>query len=128
MRSLPPASCLPATRARIGPACRSNRSAANARCYWRDSVPFALDYVATSIEARPITVKFKTKGGKLDFRVDAKDVLWAKQISSVWPSSGFFETVKTGEYDLQLVLDTGHGLAQSSKLHIWVDAAKPVKK
>jgi hypothetical protein len=81
--------------------------------------------VATSIAARPITVKFKTKGEKLDFRVDAKDVLWAKQISSVWPSSGFFGTVKTGEYDLQLVLDTGHGLAQSSKLHIWWTLPSP---
>jgi hypothetical protein len=55
-------------------------------------------------------------------RIDAQRLLWAKEISSIWPSATFFSTVKTGDYDLQLVLETDKGRVETAKLNIHVDA------
>ncbi|SRR5258706_569159 len=84
--------------------------------------------VGVSIEARPIRLQFKNKDDKIDFRIDAQHLLWAKEISSVWPSSALFSTVKSGDYDLQLVLETDKGRVESSKVKISIDASKPPKQ
>jgi hypothetical protein len=79
------------------------------------------------IEPVPIHLRFSSKGDKIDFRIDAQHVLSAKEISSVWPSSAFFSTVKSDVYDLQLVLETRNGLGESPKVTISIDATKPAK-
>src|ERR1700688_1569965 len=81
-----------------------------------------------SIEPRPIHLQFKNKADKIDFRIDAQHVLWAKEISSIWPSSGLFSTVKSDDYDLQLVMETDNGRVESPKLKISIDATKPPKQ
>ena len=81
-----------------------------------------------SIEPRPIHLQFKNRGDKVDFRVDAQHLLWAKEISSVWPSSGLFSTVKSDDYDLQLVMETDNGRVESPKLKISIDATKPPRQ
>jgi hypothetical protein len=80
-----------------------------------------------SIKARPIHLQFKNKDDKIEFRIDAQHLLWAKEISSVWPSSAFFSTVKSDVYDLQLVLETRNAVAESPKVTISIDATKPAK-
>src|ERR1700722_10923845 len=78
-----------------------------------------------SIEPRPIHLQFKNRGHKVDFRVDAQHLLWAQEISSVWASSGLFSTVKSDDYDLQLVMETDNGRVESPKVKISIDTSKP---
>jgi hypothetical protein len=89
--------------------------------------PITADKKVEGIEPVPIHLRFSSKGDKIDFRIDAQHLLWAKEISSVWPSSAFFSTVKSDVYDLQLVLETRSGLAESPKVTISIDATKPAK-
>jgi hypothetical protein len=84
--------------------------------------------VSISIEPRPIHLQFKDKGDKIDFRIDVQHLLWAKEISSVWPSSSLFSTVKSGDYDLQLVMETENGRVGSAKVKISIDASKSPKQ
>jgi len=86
------------------------------------------DKKAEGIEPVPIRLQFKSKGDKIDFRIDAQHPLWAKVISSVWPSSHLFSTVKSDEYDLQLVLETDSGRVESPKVKVSIDASKPAKQ
>jgi hypothetical protein len=83
---------------------------------------------AIGINTRPILLQFKNKGDKIDFRVDAQHLLWAREISSVWPDSALFSTVNSDDYDLQLVLETGTGRVESPKVKISIDANKPLDK
>jgi hypothetical protein len=76
------------------------------------------------IDALPIRLQFKNKGDKIDFRIDAQHLLWAEEISSVWPSGHLFSTVKSDDYDLQLVLETDGGRVESPKVHITIDTKK----
>jgi hypothetical protein len=73
------------------------------------------------IESRSILLEFKTKGDAIHFRIDAQHLLWASDISSVWPSSAFFSTVKSGDYDVQLVLETDNGRVESPNVNISID-------
>lgn len=81
-----------------------------------------------TIQPRPIHLQFKNNGDKIDFRVDAQHLLWAKEISSVWPSSSLFSTVKSDDYDLQLVMETDGGRVESPKVKISIDVSKPSKQ
>jgi hypothetical protein len=83
---------------------------------------------AVSIEPRSIHLQFKNGGDKVDFRVDAQQLLWAEEISSVWPHSGLFSTVKSDEYDLQLVMETDNGRVESPKVKISIDASRPPQR
>jgi hypothetical protein len=76
----------------------------------------------------PIHFRFKSKGDQIEFRIDAQHLLWAKVISSVWPSSQLFTTVKSDEYDLQLVLETDSGTVESPKVKVSIDASKTPKQ
>ena len=86
------------------------------------------DKKAEGIEAVPIRLRFKSKGDKIDFRIDAQHLLWAKVIWSGWPSLRLFSTVKSDDYDVQLVLETDNGRVESPKVHILIDASKPPKQ
>jgi hypothetical protein len=86
------------------------------------------DGVGVNIQPRPIRLRFKNKDDKIDFRIDAQHLLWAKEVSSVWPSSALFSTVKSDDYDLQLVLETNNGRVESPKVKILIDASKPRKQ
>jgi hypothetical protein len=86
------------------------------------------DKKAEGIEPVPIRLQFKSKGDRIDFRIDAQHLLWAKVISSVWPSSHLFRTVKSDEYDLQLVLETDSGRVESPKVMVSIDASKQPKQ
>jgi hypothetical protein len=89
--------------------------------------PIAINKNGGGIEPRPIHLRFKNKGDKIDFRVDAQHLLWAKVISSVWPSSSLFSTVKTGDYDLQLVMETENGRVGSAQVKVSPDVSKSPK-
>jgi hypothetical protein len=80
------------------------------------------------IEPRPIHLQFKNKNDKVEFRIDAQHLLWAKEISSVWPRSSLFSTVRSGDYDLQLLMETPGGRVESSKLKLSIDASKSPKR
>ena len=82
---------------------------------------------AVRIEPRPIHHQFNNRGDQVDFRVDAQRLLWTKEISSVWPHSGLFSTVKSEDYDLQLVMETDNGRVESPKVKISIDSSKPPK-
>jgi hypothetical protein len=58
---------------------------------------------------------------KHKFRIDARNALWDKEISSIWPSLTLFNAVKPGVYDLQMVLKTGGGIAKSKEVTIQID-------
>src|SRR5712671_6739091 len=49
-----------------------------------------------SIKALPIILTFKNKGESIDFRIDARHILWEREISSVWPSRELFAAVELG--------------------------------
>jgi hypothetical protein len=86
------------------------------------------DKKAEGIEPVPIRLQFKSKGDKIDFRIDAQHLLWAKVIWSGWPSLHLFSIVKSGDYDLLLVLETGNGRVESPKVRVSIDASKPPKQ
>jgi Zn-dependent M28 family amino/carboxypeptidase len=75
---------------------------------------------ADAIRARAIPLKFQKKGESISFRIDAQDVLWAREISSIWPSEKLFAAVEPGLYDIQLVLESESGDSESEKLPITV--------
>jgi hypothetical protein len=79
---------------------------------------------AVAIRARPIRLRFKSKGEIFNFRIDAGNALWAKEISSVWPSLNLFSAVKSGVYELQMVLETNDGIAKSREVAIQIDAGR----
>jgi hypothetical protein len=87
-----------------------------------------VDKKAEGIEPVSIRLRFKHKEDKIDFRIDAQHLLWAKEISSTWPFSALFSTVKSGDYDLQLVLETDKGRVESPKVKISIDVSKPPKQ
>jgi hypothetical protein len=86
------------------------------------------DKQAEGIQPVPIHLRFKNKDDKIDFRIDAQHLLWAKVISSVWPSLKLFTTVKSDKYDLQLVLETDNGKVESPKVIVSIDASKTPKR
>jgi hypothetical protein len=79
--------------------------------------------LGVSIETRPIRLRLQ-KDETVNFRIDARHVNWAQQISSVWPSFDLFSTVKSDVYDLQLALETNTGTARSNKVAVTIDASK----
>jgi hypothetical protein len=83
--------------------------------------------VRVTIERRPIHLQFKSKGDKIDFRIDAQHLRWAKETSSVWPQSSLFRVVKSDDYDLQLVMETDRGRVESPKVKISIDVGKSPK-
>ena len=78
-----------------------------------------------TVAAQPIRLHFSKKGDTIDFRVDARNLLWAKEISSVWPSQKLFAAVDPGSYQLQLVLSAD---SASQKLPIVVTRKQPGKQ
>jgi hypothetical protein len=83
---------------------------------------------AISIESRPILLQFEKKGDSIKFKFDARHTLWARQISSVWPSESLFSVIESGDYNLQLVLEAAEGSSESQKLRIQIDSQKSEKK
>jgi hypothetical protein len=83
---------------------------------------------AISIESVPILLQFKKKGDSIKFKFDARHTLWARQISSVWPSESLFSVIESGAYNLQLVLEADEGNSESQKLRIQIDSLKSEKK
>jgi hypothetical protein len=81
-----------------------------------------------SIESRPILLQFKKRGDSISFRFDAQHTLWARRISSVWPSRSLFSVVESGVYDLQLVLETDDGSSESQKSKIRIASVKPKRR
>jgi hypothetical protein len=81
-----------------------------------------------SIESRPILLQFKKKGDSISFKFDARHTLWARQISSVWPSESLLSAIESADYSLQLVLEADEGKSESQKLRIQIDSLKSEKK
>jgi hypothetical protein len=79
---------------------------------------------AVAIKARPIRLQFKNKGEIFSFRIDARNALWAKENSSVWPSLNLFSAVNSGAYELQMVLETDDGIAKSKEVAIQIDVGR----
>jgi hypothetical protein len=79
---------------------------------------------AVAIKPRPIRLQFKSKGEIFSFRIEAGNALWAKEISSVWPSLNLFSAVKSGAYELQMVLETDDGIAKSKEVAIQIDVGR----
>jgi len=76
-----------------------------------------------SIEARRIHLRLQ-KDETVNFKIDARHLKWAQQISSVWPSFDLFSIVKSDVYDLQLLLETNSSTAKSNKIALTIDARK----
>jgi hypothetical protein len=89
-----------------------------------DKRPLDAKGTAVAIKPRPIQLRFKSKGEIFDFRIDAGNALWAKEISSVWPSLNLFSAVKSGVYELQMVLRTYDGIAKSREVAIQIDVGR----
>jgi len=81
-----------------------------------------------SIKSRPVLLQFKKKGDSINFKIDARHSLWAKTVSSVWPSEPLFSVIEPGTYNVQLVLETDGGNSESQKLRIQIDSLKSQKK
>jgi len=88
-----------------------------------DRKPTDKNGLGVSIETRPIRLGLQ-KDETVNFKIDARHVKWAQQISSVWPSFDLFSTVKSDVYDLQLALETNTGTARSNKIAVTIDANK----
>jgi hypothetical protein len=78
-----------------------------------------------AIRALPTKLTFNNKGESIDFRIDARQVLWDREISSVWPSRELFAAVEPGSYDLRLVLETKSGDSESAKVTVVVGSGTP---
>jgi hypothetical protein len=76
-----------------------------------------------AIKALPVELTFNKKGEAIDFRIDARHVLWEREISSVWPSRKLFAAVEPGSYDLRLVLETKSGDNASASVAVVVGAS-----
>jgi hypothetical protein len=74
-----------------------------------------------AIKPLPIKLVFSSKGQSIDFSIDARHVLWDREVSSVWPSRELFAAVDPGGYDLRLVLETDAGDSESAKLTVQID-------
>ena len=71
-----------------------------------------------AIKALPIKLACSKKGESIDFSIDARHVLWDREISSVWPSRELFTALEPGSYDLRLVLETNSGDSKSAHLAV----------
>ena len=60
---------------------------------------------ALVIKPRIMSLKL-SKASRVEFRVDAAGMEWARSISSVWPHQKLFEVVANGNYDLAVVLES----------------------
>jgi hypothetical protein len=78
-----------------------------------------------AIKALPIKLVFTSKAQSIDFNIDARHVLWDREISSVWPSRELFAAVDPGAYDLRLVLETDTGDSESAKVRVQVGEDRP---
>jgi|ERR1700722_5653999 len=78
-----------------------------------------------AIKAIPIKLTFNNRGEAIDFRTDARHVLWEREISSVWPSRDLFAAVEPGSYDLRLVLETKSGDCASANVTVGVGTSTP---
>jgi len=87
-----------------------------------DKRPMDKEGEVVAIKALPIEFAFSKKGESIDFSIDARHVLWDREISSVWPSRELFTAVEPGSYDLRLVLETNSGDSQSANLAVVVGA------
>jgi hypothetical protein len=90
-----------------------------------DKRPLGQKGEGIAIKATPIKLTFKNSGEAIDFRIDARHVLWGREISSVWPSRDLFAAVEPGSYDLRLVLETKSGDSESANVAVVVDASTP---
>ena len=115
----------------------SERSRAERDKYWgpvdlfrdgplpTDKRPIGNGGDVVAIKALPIKLAFNDKSDSIDFRVDARHVLWAREISSVWPSRELFDVVEPGNYDLRLVLETKSGDIESASVAVLVGPSTP---
>jgi hypothetical protein len=87
-----------------------------------DKRPMDKEGEVAAIKALPIKLAFSKKGESIDFSIDARHVLWDREISSVWPSRELFTAVEPGSYDLRLVLETTSGDSESANLAVVVGA------
>jgi hypothetical protein len=78
-----------------------------------------------AIKALPIKLVFNSGAQSIDFRIDARHVLWDREISSVWPSRELFAAVDPGAYDLRLVLETDTGDSESANVTVQVGKHSP---
>jgi hypothetical protein len=97
-----------------------------------DKRPIGSNGVGVAIRPIAKRLTFKKKGDSIHFHIDAQHVLWARTISSVWPSMKFFGVVEPGTYDLRLVLESQRGESESNRVKVVVSgepkqAALPVK-
>ena len=76
-----------------------------------------------AIKPVPIKLTFSKRNESIDFRIDARHVLWEREISSVWPSRDLFAAVDPGSYDLRLVLETEGGDSASANVAVLVRAS-----
>jgi hypothetical protein len=83
-----------------------------------------IDQKGDVIAMKPLPMKltFSKKNESTDFRIDARHVLWEREISSVWPSRDLFAAVDPGSYDLRLVLKTKSGDSVSANVTVVVGA------
>lgn len=85
-----------------------------------DKRPLGQKGEGVAIKAVPIKLTFDNRGEAIDFRIDARHVLWEREISSVWPSRDLFAAVEPGSYDLRLVLETDTGDSESPTVTVEV--------
>jgi hypothetical protein len=86
--------------------------------------PMDKEAEVVAIKALPIKLTFNNKGESIDFRIDARHVLWDREISSIWPSRELFTALEPGSYDLRLVLETNSGDTESANVAVVVGATK----
>ena len=88
-----------------------------------DKRPLGQKGEGVAIKAIPIKLTFKSKHEVADFRIDARHVLWEREISSVWPSRDLFAAVEPGSYDLRLALETKSGDCESASAAVVVSTS-----
>lgn len=92
--------------------------------------PLSLDKRAIGLKSEGVAIRPNTlplsfkKGDSIHFRLDANHILWARTISSVWPSMNLFAVVKPGTYDVRLVLESERGESSSNPVKVVV-ASEP---
>jgi hypothetical protein len=83
-----------------------------------DEHPMGAKGAGVAIKPLMLQLKFKNKGGAIDFRIDARHVLWDRVTSSVWPSQRLFSVVQPGAYEVRLVLGSKDGESGSNRERI----------
>jgi hypothetical protein len=73
---------------------------------------------AKLIQPLAIPLKFDEGHQEVKFHVDASHLLWAKQISSLWPSQQLFSAVTPGHYSLTLLLRTNRGDCETAQVNV----------